>query len=103
EAAARKEAILVAHDLMRNREIKTRAWRIEVCDENLRPCFELLFAEFDETASLLPPELRAFHIVTSQRMAALSDAVLTLSGTLAQVIETLSHADTVIAVARQRG
>src|SRR5262245_51294231 len=89
EAAAREEAVLVAHDLMRNREIKRHAWRIEVCDEHLRPCSELLFAELDESTSHLQSELRDFQIVTSRRVAALSDAVLTLRGTLVQVSETL--------------
>ena len=97
EAAAREEAALVAHDLMRNQEVKTHTWRIEVCDEDLRPCSELLFAELDESVSHLPPELREPHLVTSRRMAALSDAILALRGTLAQVSETLSHADTVMA------
>jgi len=104
EAAAREEAVLVAHDLMRNQAVKRHAWRIEVCDEDLRPCSELLFAEFDETISHLPPELRDQHIVTSRRIAAFSDAVLTLRRTLVQVSETLSHADTVVAaVAGKRG
>src|SRR5262245_47036033 len=35
EAAAHEEAVLVAHDLMRNQGVKTHAWRIEVCDEDL--------------------------------------------------------------------
>jgi hypothetical protein len=104
EAAAREEAVHVAHDLMRNQGVKTHAWRIEVCDEDLRPCSELLFAEVDETNSHWPPELREPHIITSRRMAALSDAVLTLRGTLVEVSETLSHADRVIAaVAGKRG
>jgi hypothetical protein len=104
EAAAHKEAVLVAHDLMRNQMVKRHAWRIEVCDEELRHCSELLFVELDETLAHLPPELRDPYIVTSRRMAALSDAVLAIRGTLAKVSETLSHADTVIAaVAGKRG
>ena len=104
EAAAHEEAALVAHDLMRNQKVKRHAWRIEVCDEDLRHCSELLFVELDETLAHLPPELRDPYIVTSRRMAALSDAVLAIRGTLAKVSETLSHADTVIAaVAGKRG
>jgi len=57
EAAARQEAALVAQDFMRNeRRVNRRAWRIEICDEDLRPCFEQLFAEVDETISRLPPD-----------------------------------------------
>ena len=103
EAAAREEAILVAHDLMRNQEIKTHAWRIEVCDEDLRPCSELLFAELDERIAQWPPELREPHIVTSRRMAALSDAILALRGTLTEVSETLTRADTVMAAIAGKG
>jgi hypothetical protein len=77
EAAARAEAILVAKELMRNqREVKRRAWRIEIQDEDLRPCFEQLFAEVDETIEHFPPELRETLIITSRRMAACFDAVL---------------------------
>src|SRR5262245_47312651 len=104
EAAAREEAILVAQDLMRNQAVKTHAWRIEVCDEHLRSCSELLFAEADETISHWPPELRDLHIVASRRIGALSDAVLAIRKTLTEVSETLSHADTVVAaVAGKRG
>lgn len=93
EAAARQEAALVAQDFMRNeRRVNRRAWRIEICDEDLRPCFEQLFAEVDETISRLPPELRETIIITSRRMAACFDTVLALRGTLAQVSETLNHA-----------
>ena len=95
ESAAREEAALVAQDLMRNQERKRGSWRIEVCDEDLRPCSEILFAEIDETISHLPPEQRQLHITTSRKMAALTDAVLTLRMTLAEVSETLSRAKTV--------
>jgi len=105
EAAAREEAAIVAQELMRNqRGVKRRAWRIEVCDEDLRTCFELLFAEVDETIAHLPPELRDTHITTSRRMAACFDTLLALRKTRAQLSETLSQADTVMAaVAGKRG
>jgi hypothetical protein len=98
EAAAREEAALVAQELMRNqRGVKRRAWRIEIRDENLRPCFELLFAEVDETISHLPPELRETHIVASRRMAACFDTVRALHETRAKLAETLSRANTAVA------
>jgi len=98
EAAAREEAALVAQELMRNqRGVKRRAWRIEIRDENLRPCFELLFAEVDETISHLPPELRETHIVASRRMAACFDTVRALHETRAKLAETLSCANTAVA------
>jgi hypothetical protein len=97
EAAAHEEAVLVANDLMRNQNVKTRSWRIEVCDEDLRHCSELLFVEVDPTIAHLPPELRDRYIITSRRMAALSDAILAVRGTLADVIQTMGRADTVMA------
>jgi len=104
EAAARKEAALVAQELMRNqREVKRRAWRIEIRDQDLRPCSELLFAEVDETISHLPPELRDTYIVTSRRMAACFDTLQALHETRAKVAETLSRATTIVtAVAGKR-
>ena len=101
ETAAREEAALVAQDLMRNqRAVERRAWRIEVRDEDLRPCFELLFAEIDETIAHLPPELREIHVTTSRRMAACFDTKLAVRTTRAQVSETLSHAYAVTAAIR---
>ena len=101
EAAARQEAALVAQDFMRNeRRVNRRAWCIEVRDEDLRPCFELLFAEIDETIAHLPPELREIHVTTSRRMAACFDTKLAVRTTRAQVSETLSHAYAVTAAIR---
>lgn len=46
---ARAHATAVAEELMRNRETMTRAWQLEVRDEDLQPCFELLFGEMDKS------------------------------------------------------
>ena len=88
KAAAHDEAAGVAREIMRNQEVKTRSWRIQVHDENLQLCSELLFAEIDETIWRLPPQLRDQIIFTSRRMAAMSDAYLTLAGTLAKFDES---------------
>jgi hypothetical protein len=32
---------------MRNRELDTRTWRLEVRDHEHRPCFHLIFVELD--------------------------------------------------------
>jgi hypothetical protein len=97
ESAARHEAIVVARELMRNREVNTRAWRIEVRDDNLWPFFELMFAEIDETILHLPPEFRDSFVIASRRTASLYDAVLDVQRTLAQVRETLTHANKIMA------
>ena len=49
ESAAHSQAISVAQELMRNRELDTRLWRIEVRDENLQLCSEVFFSSIDPT------------------------------------------------------
>ena len=44
EKTAYAHAIEVAGELMRNREAKCRSSRLQVYDESLMPCFEILFA-----------------------------------------------------------
>ena len=44
-ATARAHAHAVAQELMRNRENETGDWRIQVCDDDLKPCYECLFAD----------------------------------------------------------
>jgi len=98
DAAAQEEATLVAQDLMRNQEAKRGSWRIEVRDQDLLPRSELLFAEVDQTIAHMPPEMREPHILASRRIAAFSDAMLTVRKTIAEVMETLSRADAVMTV-----
>lgn len=45
EAAAGKHAVAVAHELMRNGPLPMRCWRLQVSDEYLQPCFELLLLQ----------------------------------------------------------
>ena len=44
---ARAHARAVAGELMRNQEGDIGHWRVQVCDDYLRPCYECLFAEVD--------------------------------------------------------
>lgn len=97
EHAARSEAICVARELMRNRQHQTRLWRLQVCDAYLRPCFELLFASIDDSRAHLPVESRAYFELVCHNTAALQDAILDLKGTLAQLRDTLTKADEVMA------
>ena len=81
----------------------TRTWRIEVRDDDLQPCFDLIFAEVDETIMHFPPEFRDSFVTRARATASLYDAVLDVHWTLAQVMETLTHANEVMAtVARNR-
>jgi hypothetical protein len=50
EEQAREHATVVAKELMRNRELKTNTWRLQVCDAERQPRFEVLFAELADNA-----------------------------------------------------
>jgi hypothetical protein len=45
EEQAREHGTVVAKELMRHRELKTRTWCLQVCDAARQPRFDLLFAE----------------------------------------------------------
>jgi len=53
--AARTHAFRVMRELARNREERTRAWRLVVCEEGQTTCFELAFAPVDDTRYRYPP------------------------------------------------
>ena len=94
--AARAHAAGVARELMRNRDIKARAWRLEVCDEYLQPSFELLFASIDDTISHLPPEFRQSVEIACRSTASLNDTISRVRNSLLEVRETLNRADEVV-------
>jgi hypothetical protein len=50
---ARAHACQVVRELARNRERRTRSWRLAVCDVHCTLCFELLFASMDDSISRL--------------------------------------------------
>ncbi len=52
EASAREHARLVALELMKHRETLTRSWRIDVRDSENRQCFELLFADVENSTHM---------------------------------------------------
>ena len=49
ERAARDHANTVAHELMRNQEARARHWRIHVHDGTYTSCFDLQFADVDDS------------------------------------------------------
>jgi len=55
--AARDQGRQIAKELMRNREVRCRPWRMQVCNVLQTPLFEIVFVEEDETLSTLPVEL----------------------------------------------
>jgi hypothetical protein len=96
EAAARLHAAEVARQLMRHREVNTRGWRIQVCNDYLQPLFELFFAEVDETLRKFPAHVTANieHVVRTA--AAFDDAMVTMQDTLKDVRATLARADHIL-------
>jgi hypothetical protein len=88
-AEAHEHATTVARELMRNRGVKARSWRIEVfdSDENER-CLEVSFATVDTTLDHLHPDLRTAIEGVSSRMASLFDAIHEVKGTIYEVKAT---------------
>jgi hypothetical protein len=96
EAAAREYAVAVARELMRNAPLRARSWRLQVSDENLQPCFELLFAAIDDSLSHLPLHLRSSIEHACRNTALLNDTIVDVQKTLLQVRETLMGASWVM-------
>jgi hypothetical protein len=78
---------------MRNRELKTRAWRLEVRDDDLRPCFEILFGAVDSSIANFGPDYRRSVESLSLSTATLLDAFDEVRATLTNVRDTLARAD----------
>jgi hypothetical protein len=91
EEQAREHATVVAKELMRNRELKTRTWCLQVCDAARQPCFELLFAELAEMH--LRGELRNTVVDVSRKFASLYDAILELRIRVHRIDATMARAD----------
>jgi len=94
--AARDHAVAVARELMRNGSLHARSWRLQVCDEYLRPCCELLFASIDESLSHLPFEYRNSIEHACRNTALLHDSIADVQKSLLQVTETLIRADQIM-------
>jgi hypothetical protein len=93
EAAAREHARLVACELMQHRQLRTRSWRIGICDSEGRRCLELLFASVDDSMCHLTPELRGSVESLCAESASLAEAINTLKLTLVQVKGTIARSD----------
>jgi len=107
DKAAYAHATEVARELMRNREAKCRSSRLQVRDQNLMPCFEILFASIDETLAHLPTPCRNQIERAARAEVLLNDTLeevtLTLTDvnkTLSAVKETLVTADAILATGR---
>jgi len=72
---ARAHAAQVVRELARNREERTRSWRLAVCDAHGTLCFELPFASMDEPTPRTPPVISFMIDDASLSPASLRDAV----------------------------
>ena len=103
ESAARKHAHQVMNELMRNANVRTRSWRLAVLDQDRSPCFELLFASYDDSMAHLTPELRSSVEMICQRHASLVDAIVDVRTTMLQIRGTLARSDRKPYVAVENG
>lgn len=87
---AREHATQVAMKLMRHRGAETKAWRLQVCDTDRHPRFEVLFATL--AADHLPHDLRQTVVGLSSGFASLYDTISDLRMTLRQIDTTMARA-----------
>jgi hypothetical protein len=93
EGAAREHARGVAGELMRNSKPFTRSWRLDVCREAGRPCFQLLFVDVDESLKELPPQVRSSIEDWSAKSASLRDTIECVRLSVLQLRATLSRSE----------
>ena len=97
DTAAHEHAVEVAREIMRHREVSCHSYRLEVRDQNLETCFEILFASIDETLESVPVDYRNSIIESARARASLNETIGEVRRTLSNVRETLITADKVLA------
>jgi hypothetical protein len=97
QTAARRHATAIARELMCNRELETRSWRIQVCDDYLLPLFDVVFAEACERFRMYPTELQTSIARAARSGGALNDTFAQVQVSLGHVQETLARADQLLA------
>ena len=103
EAEARFHANIVARELMRNQESKMRAWRLQVCDDDLQPVLELPLVKLDDSLSHLPPESRQAIENVWRNTDSLSDAISDVRRSLEQTKATIARASELLLNSPLRG
>ena len=93
EPAARTHAVIVAREAMRNNEVRTRNWRIQVCGSDRTPLFEILFASVDETMDQFPGDLRNSVENVSTKFASLSDTIHEVRMSMLELRTTLARSE----------
>jgi hypothetical protein len=72
----------VIHELMRNREIETRSWRLEVYENGDGPIYAIPFASIDPTLDHLVPKLRTMVEAMCERKRLLGEVLHVVSATV---------------------
>jgi hypothetical protein len=103
EEGARAHAVTVAREAMRNNEVRTRNWRIQVCGANRKPLFEVLFASVDETMDHLPGDLRDSVENVSTKFASLADTIHDVRMSMLELRTTLARTEGVPHLATLNG
>jgi len=92
-AAAGEHARVVAWELMQNRQSRTRAWTLEVCDGAGQACLQVLFASVDDSIRHLTPELRGSVERLCASSASFAETVHAIKATLCQLRGTIARSD----------
>ena len=100
--AAYKHGVQVAREIMRNREAHCHSYRLEVRNQNLETCSEILFASADEALDHLPLDLRDLIIGNARAAASLHETIGEMTRTLSNIRDTLITADSVLAQVGQK-
>ena len=69
----------VVHELMRNREVETRSWRLDVYQNGDAPIYAIPFASIDPTLDHLVPKLRTMVEDMSERKRLLGEVLHVVS------------------------
>jgi hypothetical protein len=102
-ADARAHAHAVACELMRNRENRTAHWRVEVCDDYLQPCCEILFADIDQRLDAYDEDFRDSFRRVARTTAGIKDALQSIDAAMQDLQQTLRLLDAATARFSQAG
>ena len=72
----------VVHELMRNRELETRSWRLDVYENGDGPIHAIPFASIDPTLDHVVPTLRTMVEGMSEQKRLLSEVLHAVKGTV---------------------
>lgn len=65
----------VIRELMKNRELQTRSWRLDICEDGHETIAEILFASADATLDHMHPTLRSMMEQLCERRRTFAEVV----------------------------